>query len=69
MNRLLQVAGDSPSEYVTHHLEHWTVSIGDGWFMKLNVDSLIVSVAIGLLGLGLFWFMGRRTTSGVPGKL
>jgi F-type H+-transporting ATPase subunit a len=69
MNRLLQVAGDSPSEYVTHHLEHWTVSIGDGWFMKLNVDSLIVSVAIGLLGLGLFWLMGRRTTSGVPGKL
>ena len=69
MNRLLQVAGDSPSEYVTHHLEHWTVSIGDGWFMKLNVDSLIVSVAIGLLGLGLFWFMGRRATSGVPGKL
>lgn len=69
MNRLLQVAGDSPSEYVTHHLEHWTVSIGDGWFMKLNVDSLMVSVAIGLLGLGLFWFMGRRATSGVPGKL
>ncbi len=69
MNRLLQVAGDSPSEYVTHHLEHWTVSIGDGWFMKLNVDSLIVSVAIGLFGLGMFWFMGRRATSGVPGKL
>ncbi|PZO08224.1 MAG: F0F1 ATP synthase subunit A [Lysobacteraceae bacterium] len=69
MNRLLQVAGDSPSEYVTHHLEHWTVSIGDGWFMKLNVDSLMVSVTIGLLGLGLFWLMGRRATSGVPGKL
>ena len=69
MNRLLQVAGDSPSEYVTHHLDHWTVSIGDGWFMKLNVDSLLVSVTIGLLGLGLFWLMGRRATSGVPGKL
>lgn len=69
MNRLLQVAGDSPSEYVTHHLEHWTISIGDGWFMKLNVDSLMVSVIIGFLGLGLFWAMGRRATSGVPGKL
>ncbi|MBW8368718.1 MAG: F0F1 ATP synthase subunit A [Arenimonas sp.] len=69
MNRLLQVAGDSPSEYVTHHLDHWTVSIGDGWFMKLNVDSLLVSVTIGLLGLGLFWLMGRRATAGVPGKL
>jgi len=69
MKRLLQVAGDSPSEYVTHHLEHWTVSIGDGWFMKLNVDSLLMSVAIGVLGLGLFWLMGRRATPGVPGKL
>jgi F-type H+-transporting ATPase subunit a len=69
MNRFLQVAGDSPSEYVNHHLDHWTVSIGDGWFMKLNVDSLLVSVTIGLLGLGLFWLMGRRASSGVPGKL
>jgi F-type H+-transporting ATPase subunit a len=69
MNRLLQVAGDSPSEYVTHHLKHWTVSIGDGAFWTLNVDSLLMSISIGVLGLGLFWFMGRRATSGVPGKL
>jgi len=37
--------------------------------MKLNVDSLLMSVAIGVLGLGLFWLMGRRATPGVPGKL
>lgn len=69
MNRLLQVAGDSPSEYVTHHLQHWRVSIGDGVFWNINVDSMIMSLAIGVLGLGLFWFVGRRATAGVPGKL
>lgn len=69
MNRLLQVAGDSPSEYVTHHLTHWTVSIGPGSFWNINVDSLLMAISIGVLGLGLFWFMGRRATSGVPGKL
>lgn len=69
MNRLMQVAGDSPSEYVTHHLQHWQVSIGEGAFWTINVDSMIMAIAIGVLGLGLFWFVGRRATAGVPGKL
>ena len=47
---LLRVAGDSPSEYVTHHLKHWQVSIGDGAFWTLNVDSLLVSVLLLMLG-------------------
>ena len=66
MNRLLQVAGDSPSEYVTHHLQHWQVSIGEGAFWTINIDSMIMAIAIGVLGLGLFWFVGRRATAGVP---
>ena len=65
---LIRVAGDSPSEYVTHHLKHWQVSIGDGAFWTLNVDSLLMSVAIGVLAIGTFWLMGRRATAGVPGK-
>ncbi|GAB2665001.1 F0F1 ATP synthase subunit A [Arenimonas aestuarii] len=65
----MQVAGDSPSEYVTHHLQHWRVSIGEGAFWTINVDSMIMAIAIGVLGLGLFWFVGRRATAGVPGKL
>lgn len=69
MNRLLQVAGDSPSEYVTHHLQHLKMQIGPGGFWTINVDSLLMSLAIGILGLGLFWWVGRRATSGVPGKL
>ncbi|TYT26109.1 F0F1 ATP synthase subunit A [Luteimonas viscosa] len=65
---LLRVAGDSPSEYVTHHLKHWQVSIGDGAFWTLNVDSLLVSVLLGVLTIGTFYMVGRRATAGVPGK-
>ena len=65
---ILRVAGDSPSEYVTHHLKHWQVSIGEGAFWTINVDSLLMSAGIGVLAIGLFWLMGRRATAGVPGK-
>ncbi|HRN62510.1 MAG TPA: F0F1 ATP synthase subunit A [Luteimonas sp.] len=64
----LRAAGDSPSEYVTHHLKHWQVSIGDGAFWTINVDSLLVSVLVGVLTIGTFWLVGRRATSGVPSK-
>lgn len=64
----LRAAGDSPSEYVTHHLKHWQVSIGDGAFWTVNVDSLLVSVLLGVLTIGTFWLVGRRATAGVPSK-
>lgn len=64
----LRLAGDSPSEYVTHHLDHWQVSIGEGAFWTLNVDSLAVSIVLGLLFVGIFWTVGRRATAGVPSK-
>jgi F-type H+-transporting ATPase subunit a len=56
------------SNYVQHHLTHWQVSVGDGWFWTLHLDSLLMSALIGLLGLGTFYVMARRATSGVPGK-
>ena len=43
--------------------------IGEGDFWVIHVDSLIMSALIGLVGLGLFHMMGRRATSGVPGKM
>src|SRR5690606_41636037 len=64
----VRAAGDSPSDYVTHHLRHWQVSIGDGAFWTINVDSLLVSVLIGVLTIGTFWLVGRRATAGVPSK-
>jgi F-type H+-transporting ATPase subunit a len=65
---ILRVAGDSPSEYVTHHLKHWQVKIGEGAFWTINVDSLLMSIAIGVLAIGIFWFMARRATPGVPSR-
>lgn len=68
IDNILRVAGDSPGEYVTHHLKHWQVSIGEGTFWTVNVDSLLMSVLIGVLAIGTFWLMGRRATAGVPGR-
>jgi F-type H+-transporting ATPase subunit a len=62
------VGGDSPSEYVSHHLKHFAQPIGQGGFWTIHVDSLLVSVVVGILGIGLFWWMGRKATSGVPGR-
>ncbi len=55
-------------EYVQHHLQHWKLPIGEGSFWVIHVDSLLMSALIGLVGLGIFWFAGRRATAGVPGK-
>src|SRR5262249_45340276 len=53
------------SEYIAHHLTF--SSHGDG-FMSINVDTLIVSIALGFIGLGFFWWIARGATSGVPSK-
>jgi F-type H+-transporting ATPase subunit a len=57
---------ESPSEYITHHLTNLTVKVGDFW--SINLDSLIMSVIVGVIGMGAFWLAARRVTSGVPGK-
>lgn len=53
-------------DYISHHLTH--LQIGSG-FWALNIDSLLVSVVLGMLFLWLFHSVAKRTTSGVPGKL
>jgi F-type H+-transporting ATPase subunit a len=65
---LLKAAGDSPAEYVSHHLTHLQLRLGEGAFWVVHLDSLLMSALIGLLGLGTFFFMARRATAGVPGK-
>ena len=58
----------TPSEYITHHLTFNTKPIGDGSFWMLNYDSLIMSVILGVLVMGLIWWVARGATSGVPSK-
>ena len=59
---------ENPSEYISHHLTSFTHPIGEGGFWTLNVDSLIVSVILGFVGLGFFYWIARGATKGVPNK-
>ena len=56
----------TPSEYIQHHLTFFTKPVGDGAFWVLNVDSLAVSILLGILGVGFIWWVVRGATSGVP---
>ena len=58
----------TPSEYIQHHLSFNTHSVGDGSFWTLNVDSLVMSIFLGILVMGLVWLVARKATSGVPSK-
>jgi F-type H+-transporting ATPase subunit a len=58
----------TPTSYIQHHLQNLTASVGEGSFMTLHVDTLVSSLAMGLLITFLFWAGTRRATSGVPGK-
>src|ERR1041385_8285204 len=63
---------ESPSEYIQHHLSYFAKPLGGGehgeGFWTLNVDSLIVSVLLGFVGIGFVWWVVRGATSGVPTK-
>lgn len=60
-------------EYIQHHLDHLTVDLnpqfGNGSFWSFNLDTLFVSVLLGLFLAGLLRFIAVRMTSNVPGKL
>ena len=59
---------ENPSEYIAHHLTNLTHPIGEGGFWTLNLDSIIVSVILGFVGLGFFYWVAKGATKGVPGK-
>src|SRR3989440_7515699 len=59
----------TPSEYIEHHLRFFTKPLADGGgFWALNVDSLVVSILLGLLGVGFIWWVVRGATAGVPSR-
>jgi F-type H+-transporting ATPase subunit a len=64
----MATAYQNPSEYISHHLTFFAKPIGEGGFWTLNLDTLIVSIVLGFVGLGFFWWIARGATSGVPGK-
>jgi F-type H+-transporting ATPase subunit a len=58
----------NPSEYIGHHLTFFAKPFGDGGFWTLHLDTFIVSVLLGIVGMGLIWWVARGATSGVPTK-
>lgn len=56
----------TPSQYIQHHLTFLTKPVGDGGFWSLNVDSLSVSILLGVIGVGFIWWVVRGASSGVP---
>ncbi len=75
---------ESGTEYIAHHLGFlrfgrtadgsWgfahSVEEADAMgFWAINVDSMLMSVLLGVIFMGLFYFVSRRATSGIPGGL
>ena len=58
----------TPTEYIGHHLTFHARPIGDGGFWTLNVDTLVTSILLGVIGFGFMWLVVRGATAGVPGK-
>jgi F-type H+-transporting ATPase subunit a len=62
---------ESPAAYITHHITFLTNRAPHGIldFSVVNIDTVFFSVLLGLVFAGFFYGVGRRATSGVPGKL
>ena len=58
----------TPTSYIGHHLTNRTVSLGDGSFWTLHLDTFLTAVFLGVVGFGFLWWIVRGATSGVPNK-
>jgi F-type H+-transporting ATPase subunit a len=68
-----------PSIYIGHHLENmmfgqrpdgtWGFLEKANGFWTFHLDTILFSVGLGLVFILLFWLVGRKATTGVPGKL
>ena len=63
--------GPTAGEYIGHHLQHLRskeqLNIVD--FTVFNIDTLVWSILMGVLGLWVLRGVAKRVTSGVPGRL
>jgi F-type H+-transporting ATPase subunit a len=71
-------------EYIKHHLTNlvygrmedgtWGLArtdeqVAEMGFLSINVDSMLWSIGLGMLFLGIFYTAARKVTSGIPGGL
>ena len=59
---------ENPSEYIEHHLSFFTKPVGDGSFWSINMDTVSVSLVLGIIGLAFFRWVAKGMTTGVPNK-
>lgn len=55
--------------YIKHHLHHWQMSFGESAFLKLNIDTLLVSIFIGTFFLTIMYFVIKKAKIESPGCL
>ncbi|MBT0571831.1 F0F1 ATP synthase subunit A [Curvibacter sp. CHRR-16] len=68
--------GLSAGEYIQHHLHHLQKNFnfenatqhGIVDFRVFNLDSVVFSVVLGVLGCFVLWLAARKATAGVPGR-
>ncbi len=58
----------TPTSYIAHHLSFLAKPVGDTSFWTLHVDTLAVSILLGVLVLGFLRWVVSGATSGVPGR-
>lgn len=63
-----EAAAGGSTQYIQHHLQHLQWQVGDGKFMTINVDSVLVTLVLATIFLIAFIGTARRATAGVPGK-
>ncbi len=58
----------NPTSYINHHLTFFSKQVGDGGFWTLHLDTIAMSLLVGVVGLGFIWWVVRGATAGVPGR-
>lgn len=58
----------TPAGYIGHHLSFNGESFGKTDFWFIHWDTIIMSILLGLIVMGLIWSVARKATTGVPGK-
>jgi F-type H+-transporting ATPase subunit a len=68
---LMAAEGGGPTEYIVHHESFLSNRVPHGIvdFSVINYDTVFFSIVLGLLFFGLFFWVARRATVGVPGTL
>jgi F-type H+-transporting ATPase subunit a len=64
--KIMSAEGQTTSEYIQHHLTN--LHAGEG-FWSFHVDTLLVSLVLGLVIFGTMWLAARKATAGVPGGM